>query len=97
MNSVERVVFYATGVEQEAPHELPDMKPSASWPADGRVELRNVVFKYRPELPAVLKDISMTVNAGEKIGIVGRYFKNLGCCWVTDHDVHVELVLGRAQ
>ena len=72
MNSVERVVFYATGVEQEAPHELPDNKPPASWPADGRVELRNVVFKYRPELPAVLKGVSMTVNAGEKIGIVGR-------------------------
>jgi ABC-type multidrug transport system fused ATPase/permease subunit len=51
MNSVERVVFYATGIEQESPHELPDKKPPASWPADGRVELRNVVFKYRPELP----------------------------------------------
>ena len=75
MNSVERVVFYATGVEQEAPHGLPDKKPPALWPADGRIELRNVVFKYRPELPAVLKGISMTVNAGEKIGIVGRYFQ----------------------
>jgi ABC-type bacteriocin/lantibiotic exporter with double-glycine peptidase domain len=75
MNSVERVVFYATGVEQEAPHELPKNKPPASWPADGRVELKNVVFKYRPELPVVLKGISMTVNAGEKVGIVGRYCK----------------------
>jgi len=74
MNSVERVVFYATGIEQEAPHELPD-KPPTSWPADGRVELKDVVFKYRPELPPVLKGISMTVNGGEKIGIVGRYFK----------------------
>ena len=75
MNSVERVVFYATSVEQEAPHELPDKKPPASWPADGRVELRNVVFKYRPELPSVLKGVSMMVNAREKIGIVGRYVK----------------------
>ena len=46
MNWVERVVLYATGVEQEAPHELPDKKLLASWPSDGRVELRNVVFKY---------------------------------------------------
>ena len=75
MNSVERVVFYATGIEQEAPHELPEKKLPSSWPADGRVELKDVVFKYRPELLPVLKGISMTVNAGEKIGIVGRCFK----------------------
>ena len=89
MNSVERVAFYATGVEQEAPHELPDKKPPASWPADGRVELRNVVFKYRPELPNVLKGVSM-VNAREKIGIVGRYLKWIlvGVC-VADHGINM--------
>ena len=75
MNSVERVVFYATAVEQEAPHELPYMKPPNMWPANGRVELKDVVFSYRPELPPVLKGISMTVRSGEKIGIVGRYFE----------------------
>jgi ABC-type multidrug transport system fused ATPase/permease subunit len=75
MNSVECMVFYVTGVEQEALHELPDKKPPPSWPADGRVELRDVMFKYRPELPSVLKGVSMMVNAREKIGIVGRYFK----------------------
>ncbi|KAG5653386.1 hypothetical protein H0H81_000773 [Sphagnurus paluster] len=72
MNSVERIVHYATAVEQEAPHELPDAKPSSKWPAHGRVELKDVVLSYRPELPPVLKGISMTVAAGEKIGIVGR-------------------------
>ncbi|KAG6909964.1 hypothetical protein DXG01_014233 [Tephrocybe rancida] len=72
MNSVERIVHYATAVEQEAPHELPDAKPPPEWPAHGRVELKDVVLSYRPELPAVLKGISMTVAAGEKIGIVGR-------------------------
>jgi len=55
MNSVECVVFYATGIEQEAPHELPDKKPPISWPVDGHVELKDVVFKYRPELPSMLK------------------------------------------
>jgi len=72
MNSVERVVFYATCIEQEAPHDLPDMKPRIMWLARGRLQLRNVVLNYRPELPPVLKGISMTVNAREKIGIVGR-------------------------
>jgi len=75
MNSVERMVFYVTGLEQEAHHELPDKKPPITWPAEGHLELKNVVFNYRPELPPVLKGISMTVNAGEKIGIVGRYFE----------------------
>ncbi|KAF9046870.1 ABC transporter [Hymenopellis radicata] len=72
MNSVERIVYYATDVEQEAAHEKPDCKPPTSWPNAGRVELKNVVLNYRPELPPVLKGISMTVAGGEKIGIVGR-------------------------
>lgn len=72
MNSVERVVHYATAIEQEAPQEIPEKKPDPSWPAQGHVELRNVVFSYRPELPAVLKGISMDIAGGEKIGIVGR-------------------------
>jgi ABC-type bacteriocin/lantibiotic exporter with double-glycine peptidase domain len=72
MNSIERLVHYAQEVEQEAPYKIPEAKPQAPWPAEGRVELRNIVLKYRPELPAVLKGISMDVRAGEKIGIVGR-------------------------
>ncbi|KAG6854376.1 hypothetical protein C0991_007367 [Blastosporella zonata] len=72
MNSVERIVHYATAVEQEAAHEIHDAKPPPEWPAHGRIELKDVVLSYRPELPAVLRGISMTVAAGEKIGIVGR-------------------------
>lgn len=72
MNSVERIVYYSTDIEQEAPHEIPDKKPSSLWPSTGRVELRNVVLNYRPGLPAVLKGLSMTIEAGEKVGIVGR-------------------------
>ncbi|KAJ4480031.1 ABC transporter [Lentinula aciculospora] len=72
MNSVERVVYYAEEIEQEAAHELPDTKPPSPWPSQGHVEFRDVVLKYRPELPPVLKGISMNIKGGEKIGIVGR-------------------------
>ncbi|KAI0342903.1 ABC transporter [Trametopsis cervina] len=72
MNSVERIVHYATSLEQEPAHLLPEKKPKGKWPSEGRVEMNNVVLKYRPELPDVLKGLTMTVNPGEKIGIVGR-------------------------
>ncbi|KAI0693122.1 ABC transporter [Cytidiella melzeri] len=72
MNSVERVVHYATALEQEMPHLLPEKKPQGKWPSVGKVEMNGVVLKYRPELPDVLKELTMTVNPGEKIGVVGR-------------------------
>ncbi|EIN04040.1 hypothetical protein PUNSTDRAFT_55872 [Punctularia strigosozonata HHB-11173 SS5] len=72
MNSVERIMHYATAIEQEAPAEVPGNKPPADWPANGEVEMEQVVMKYRPELPPVIKGISMRVRGGEKIGIVGR-------------------------
>ena len=71
MNGVERIVHYANHVEQESPHEV-DYKPPSGWPSEGKVELRDIVLKYRPELPPVLKGISMSIKGGEKIGIVGR-------------------------
>ena len=43
-----------------------------SWPHRGAVELVHIAMRYRPELPLVLRDFSLSVKAGEKIGIVGR-------------------------
>ncbi|KAH9043416.1 ABC transporter [Lactarius hengduanensis] len=72
MNSVERIVHYARDLEQEPPHGIPARKPSAPWPSNGKLEINEAVLKYRPELPLVLKGLSMSVQGGEKIGIVGR-------------------------
>ncbi|CAE6453958.1 unnamed protein product, partial [Rhizoctonia solani] len=74
MNGVERILFYAQHVEQEAPYETPDPKnePPASWPETGAVDIQDVVMSYRPGLPAVLRGLNMRINGGEKIGIVGR-------------------------
>ena len=72
MNSVERIIHYAKNLEQEPAHEIPETKPKASWPAEGRVEIKDVVLRYRPELPDVLRGLTMDVAPGEKIGIVGR-------------------------
>ncbi|KAN0113413.1 ABC transporter [Russula decolorans] len=72
MNSVERIVYYARDLELEPSHEIPERKPAAPWPSEGKLEIKDAVLKYRPELPLVLKGLSMTVKGGEKIGIVGR-------------------------
>ena len=42
------------------------------WPSSGEIEFRNVRLRYRPELPCALKGLNITVQGGEKIGIVGR-------------------------
>lgn len=41
-SSVERVLHYATNLEQEAPHELPEKKPAADWPKHGALVLKDV-------------------------------------------------------
>lgn len=72
MNSVERMVHYATQLEQEAADDSSLDGLPTPWPTEGRVEMKDVVMRYRPGLPPVLKGLSMSVSAGEKIGIVGR-------------------------
>ncbi|KAF7330282.1 ABC protein [Mycena venus] len=75
MNSVERVVHYSRKdvIPQEAAYESDkDHKPPPEWPTRGAVEFKNVEMNYRPGLPNVLHGISMSINAGEKIGVVGR-------------------------
>ena len=43
-----------------------------NWPADGRVEFRDVYLRYRPGTPLVLRGVSFAVRSGERIGICGR-------------------------
>ena len=57
---------------QERPHEIAATKPSPEWPTEGAIEFKDVVMRYRPGLPLVLKGLSMEILGGEKIGVVGR-------------------------
>lgn len=72
MVGAERILYYANELEQEAPQEIPENKPADNWPSAGAIEFRDVFMKYRPELPDVLKGLSLSIAANEKIGIVGR-------------------------
>lgn len=71
--SVERVEKYINELAQERPRNLPEDKTlPANWPSEGKIEFRKFSARYRDELPLAMKDISIVINAGEKIGICGR-------------------------
>ena len=70
MNATERVHYYATALDEEAPLKLGDVRES--WPEKGEIVFNDVEMRYRKGLPLVLKGLSLHVKGGERIGIVGR-------------------------
>jgi len=70
--------FQQTGISVQrlgdilnTPTELAGQKSSLP-PIKGRITLDGVTFRYRPDAPEVLRNISLDVQPGEVIGIVGR-------------------------
>lgn len=71
MNSVERVKEYIE-VEQEARAIIDEARPAGNWPSQGAIQFMNYTTRYRPDLEPVLKDLTFSVQPGERVGIVGR-------------------------
>ncbi|GAA5991895.1 hypothetical protein JCM10908_002259 [Rhodotorula pacifica] len=68
MVGVERVKEFSE-IKQEAP-EIVEPRPPAHWP-QGHIEVKKLRIRYAPELPDVLQDLTFSIKAGEKVGIVG--------------------------
>ncbi|KAJ0743496.1 putative ABC-type xenobiotic transporter [Helianthus annuus] len=71
MVSVERIKQFIN-IQPEAEWVKKDKQPPANWPTHGSLELRNLQVRYRPNTPLVLKGISLNIQGGQKIGVVGR-------------------------
>lgn len=71
MNAVERVQEYID-VDQEAAANVPEMRPPRSWPSHGAIQFEEYSTRYRKDLDPVLRQLSFRIQAGEKVGIVGR-------------------------
>lgn len=69
--SVERILEYRDLEAEWTPSpqviELPN-----DWPHEGKIEFRDVVYRYSASAKPVLKGLTFVVQAKEKIGIVGR-------------------------
>ncbi|KAF9255339.1 multidrug resistance-associated ABC transporter [Marasmius fiardii PR-910] len=76
LNSVERVVEYLE-VPQEPPAIIESNRPPAYWPSsrannNSLIRAENLSVKYAPDLPEVLRNVSFTLRAGERVGLLGR-------------------------
>uniref|UniRef100_A0A5F8HA16 Multidrug resistance-associated protein 1 n=1 Tax=Monodelphis domestica TaxID=13616 RepID=A0A5F8HA16_MONDO len=69
--AVERLKEYSE-TEKEAPWCIEEAAPPTNWPQQGRVEFRDFSLRYREDLDLVLKHVNVTIEGGEKVGIVGR-------------------------
>lgn len=75
-NSVERAQEYLV-LPQEPPSIIEGHRPPAYWPSNSNKEfpflqVNNLTIRYAPDLPAVLQDLTFSIKAKEKIGVVGR-------------------------
>ena len=77
MNSVERIVEYLD-LPQEPPAVIENSRPPAHWPSSSGpneeklVEVEDLVVRYAPDLPAVLHQVSFSLRARERVGLLGR-------------------------
>ncbi|XP_035694460.1 multidrug resistance-associated protein 1-like [Branchiostoma floridae] len=69
--AVERLKEYEE-TNEEADWTSDGKRPPDSWPSEGRIRFNSYQTRYREGLDLVLRDITVDIGSGEKIGIVGR-------------------------
>ena len=70
--SLERIFQYSAAGEEAAWKADRDEELPEAWPASGRLQLSNLTVRYRQDLDPVLTELSLTLEAGERVGVVGR-------------------------
>ncbi|KAI8847092.1 P-loop containing nucleoside triphosphate hydrolase protein [Chytridium lagenaria] len=72
MVAVERIREYSRNLPREAPRDLPADPAPDHWPKGGAIEVKNLSVKYASGAEPVIKNLTLSIGAGEKVGIVGR-------------------------
>ena len=70
MTSVERAMTY-TELESEPGYNV-QRNPLELWPHEGNIAFKDVSLTYYPGGPQSLKNITLNINGGAKVGIAGR-------------------------
>ncbi|KAJ3094459.1 Multidrug resistance-associated protein 1 [Phlyctochytrium planicorne] len=70
--AIEKILHYCFNLPQEAPSEQPKDPSPDAWPKQGGIVMTDVSIKYESMDEPVVKNLSLSIRPGEKIGIVGR-------------------------
>ena len=70
MTAVERVIDY-TKLDSEPGYDVKRLPPE-KWPDKRSISFQDMSLAYYPGGPQVLRNISLSIKAGAKIGVVGR-------------------------
>ncbi|KAG8183008.1 hypothetical protein JTE90_017096 [Oedothorax gibbosus] len=71
MSAVERVRNYSKLPTEEGPPKDITNVPD-NWPENGSISFQNVSMKYDSNSDPILKNITLSIKPGEKVGICGR-------------------------
>jgi len=68
MNAAERIFEYRDlTIEDQGGEEV-----RATWPEEGKVEVKDLELGYAEDLPTILKGLSFTAEGNQRIGVIGR-------------------------
>lgn len=72
MTSVERLTEYSSLIPEMEPVKPLLEQELQNWPSHGNIEFRDVSLSYSVDGPTILSNLTCSIGAKEKIGIVGR-------------------------
>ncbi|KAH0592836.1 hypothetical protein MHUMG1_09481 [Metarhizium humberi] len=71
LGAISRIRSYVSNTPSE--NQGADTRhPPEGWPLSGTIEFSNVSASYQSSQEPVLKDVNLSINAGEKVAICGR-------------------------
>jgi len=69
MNAAERIFEYSS-LEIEPQGGIDNLR--ASWPEEGKLEVKDLEVGYAADLPSILKGLTFSATSNQRIGVVGR-------------------------
>ena len=70
--AVERIMEYGSLLQEADWESKESQRPPETWPDKGQIKFEKFDMRYREGMDLVLHSISCNIEAGEKVGIVGR-------------------------
>ena len=74
MNHIDRIKEYCELEGEDYKGSIGNIGEVATkeWPMHGKIIISKLSIRYAADLPLILKDLSLTIDAGQSIGVCGR-------------------------